>query len=488
MPYAGTEAQCSEHDASPAAPPAAPTARVLRSRKGHADAAPAKSAQGSAASKQFPSPPKTRAGRKRNQAAAKSATLSASTRTGLRAAHLQTEAADDSGVARQQEEQVCQQSLDIEATSLQEPPHSGDVKGAHITDAVLATAGSLQEVQVGPNSHLNQDERLCAGAPADPPTAPVVASSKLISGEQIQAPELAAASTSQRRKRKQSAVGESLVASDSKRWHSNIARLGQSDSPVAGSTATEREQGAKMQTASDAHDSESESQGQQQELLTLADSMDASSPPATDQPEQLPVVDRQPSAPSVPGRSPASAADAVVDIAVAASPVDARNSDYQDAQERLSSPLHVSPDPARSEREQPAEPSVTMLHEDVHQATAAASPGVSDNPEDQAEAAEVSIHVPVALNMAEASPVHVAPVPEPDASVQAARAVDASSAAIAGVEVPDADSITVLQANTASALGTAAAVPLPSIAGTQGEYSVYAIKHMPNNHSWCCRL
>lgn len=78
--------------------------------------------------------------------------------------------------------------------------------------------------------------------------------------------------------------------------------------------------------------------------------------------------------------------------------------------------------------------------------------------------------------MAEVSPVHVTAGAEPDASVAAARAEDASGAAVAGIDVPDADSDTVLQTNIASALGAAAAVPLPSIAGTQGEHSVYAIK------------
>ena len=397
----------------------------------------------------------------------------------MKAAHQQAEAADASGVACRPEEQICQQSLDTEATSLPEPPHRNDVEGAHGTDAVLATASSLQEVQVGPHSHLNQDERPSAEAPADSPTAPVVASPELISEEQVQAAELAVASTSQRGKRKQSAVGESLVASDSKRRHSDTAILQQPDSPVAGSPAAEREQAADLQTASDTHDRDNELQDQQQESLTLADSMDASSPPATDQPEQLPVVHPQPSAMapviSVPGSSPASAADAVT--AVAASPVNARNSDYQDAQERLSSPLHASPDRARSERVQPAVPSVTMFHEDVHQAAAAASPGPHDSPEDQAEAAEVSRHSPIALNMATASPVHVAAGPEPDASVAAARAQDASTAAVTGMDVQAADSNTVLQSDIASALRAAAAEPLPSIAGTQGEHSAYAIKH-----------
>ena len=398
----------------------------------------------------------------------------------MKAAHQQTEAADEAEVACHQEEQVCQQSLDTEATSLPEPPHSNNVKGAHSTDAVLATADSLQEVQDGPNSHLNQDEKPSAETP-DPSTALVVASPELTSEEQVQASELAAAGTSQRRKRKQSAVGESLVASDNKRWHSGTAKLRQPDSPVAGSPAAEREQGADLQTASDIHDMDNELQDQQQESLTLADSMDADSPPDTDQPEQLPVVHPQASAlspmESVPGSSPASAAAAVADTAVAASSMNARNSDYQDAQERLSSPLHASPGPARSEGGQPAEPSVIKLREDVHQTAAAASPSPPDNPADQAEAAEVLRHLPVALNMAEVSPVHVMGGPEPDASVAAARAKDASSAAIASIDVPDADSNTVLQTNIASALGAATAMPLPSIADTQGEHSLHVIKH-----------
>lgn len=397
----------------------------------------------------------------------------------MKAAHQQAEAADESEVACHKDEQVCQQSLDTEATSLPELPRSKDVKEAHSTDAVLATAGSLQEVQVGPNSRLNQDEKPSAEIP-DPPAAPVVASPELISEEQVQASELAPDSTSQRRKRRQSAVGESLAATDNKRWHANTAKLRQPDSPAAGSPAAECEQGANLQTASDIDDRDNGLQDQRQTPLTLADNMDASSPPVTDQPEQLPVVHRQPSAmspmESVPGSSPASAADAVAGTAVAASPVNARNTDYQDAQERLSSPLHASPDPARSEGEQPAEPSVTKLHEDEHQAAAAAHPGPSDNPEDQAEAADILRHLPVALNMAEVSPVHVTAGAEPDASVAAARAEDASGAAVAGIDVPDADSDTVLQTNIASALGAAAAVPLPSIAGTQGEHSVYAIK------------
>lgn len=475
LPYmctAGAEARSSEHDASPAEPLAAPLPRVLRSRRGQANAAPASSAQGSAANKQFPSPPKTRAGRKRNQAATKSAAVSASTRRGMKAAHQQAKASDEPEAAHHQEVHAHQQSVDTEAISLPKPPHSDDVQKVHSPGPVLATSDSLQqEVQIGPNSHFTQEIRPSAEAPSDSPTGPAEVLPKLIAEEQLHATELAGASMSKRRKRKQSAMGESLLASDSKRWHTSTAKLRQPDSPVAGSPAVEHEQGAALQAASDPNDRDDDvKEDQPQESLTLADSMDASSPPVTDQPAASPVVHPQPSVVSpvepVLESSPAPAADA--NTVVAASPVNARNSDYQDAQERLSSPLCASPAPGRSQGEQPAEPSVHMLHEDVDQAAAAASPSPPDSPEDQV--AQASGHSPVALNEAQASPAHVATDPEPDTSVAAAGVELACSAALP--DVPDADSNTALQMSAASALGAAAAVPLPASAGTQGGSSV----------------
>lgn len=396
----------------------------------------------------------------------------------MKAAHQQAEASDEPEAAHHADEHAHQQSVDTEAISLPEPPHSDDVQEAHSPGPVLAISGSLQqEVQTGPDSHFTQDNRPCAEAPGDSPTAPIEVLPKLIAEEQIHMSELAGASTSKRRKRKQSAVGESLLASGTKRWHTSTAKLRQPDSPVAGSPAVEHEQSATLQTALGPNDRDDDhlEEDQPQESLTMADSVDASSPRATDQPGASPVVHPQPSAVSpvepVLESSPAPASDAIT--AVAASPVNARNSDYQDAQERLSSPLCASPAPARSEGEQPAEPSVHMLHEDVDQAAAAASPKALDSSQDQV--AQASGHSPVALNKAQASPTHVAANPEPDASVAPAGVEVACSAAIA--DAPDADSNTVLQTSMASALGAAAAVPLPATAGTQGESPVHAIKH-----------
>lgn len=385
----------------------------------------------------------------------------------MKAAHQQAEASDEPEAARHQEEQAHQQSVDTEAISLPEPPHSDDVQEAHSPGPVLATIGSLQqEVQTEPTSLFTQDNRPSVEAPADSPTAPLEVLPKLIAEDTS---ELAGASTSKRRKRKQSAVGESLLASDSKRWHTSTAKLRQPDTPVAGSPAVDHEQSATLQTASDPNDRDDDNleEDQPQESLTLADSMDASSPPATDQPGALPFVHPQPPVDPVPESSPAPAADA--NTVVAASPVNARNSDYQDAQERLSSPLPASPTQARSNGEQLAEPSVNMLHGEVDQAAAATSPGPTSSPEDQV--AQASGHSPNALNEAHASPAHVATDPEPDTS---AAAEVACSAVIA--DAPDADSTTVLQTSMASALGAAAAVPLPAATGVQGNSSVHAIK------------
>ena len=392
----------------------------------------------------------------------------------MKAAHQQAEASHEPEAARHAEEHAHQETVDTEAISLPEPPHSNDVQKPHSPGPVLVTSDSLQqEIQIGPDSHFTQDNRPCAEAPADSPTAPVEVLPKLVAEEQTHTSELAGASMSKRRKRKQSAVGESLLAFD---WHTNTAKLRQPDSPVAGSPAVEHEQSATLQTAPDPNDRDEDDleADQPQESLTPADSMDASSPPATDQPGASPLVHPQPSAMSpvdpVLESSPAPAADA--NTVVPASPVNAWNSDYQDAQERLSSPLRASPALARSEGEQPAEPSVHMLHEDADQAAAAASPSPS-SPEDQV--AQASGRSLGALKEAQASPAHVATDPDPDTSVAAAGVEVAGSAAIA--DAPDADSSTVLQTSMASALGAAAAVPLPAAAGTQGESSVRAIRH-----------
>lgn len=404
----------------------------------------------------------------------------------MKAAHQQAEAAEKSDIAQQQQEQVCQQSLNTEATSLLEPRQSSVVARAHSPDAVLATVCSLQEVQAGPSSNFTHDKRTSAEACVDSPASPVVASPEHIAEEHVQASELAVASTSKRRKRKQSAVGENLIASDSKRRHSSTAQLRQTDSPIAGGPAAAHGPTASLHAASDTNESDDDLQDQPGESLTLADSMDMSSPHAVDQPQELPVPIISPQPPatlhveSVLESSGAPAADTVADTALNASPVNARNSDYQDAQERLSSPLHVSPDPARSEEEQPAGPSVTSVHEDEHQAAApslsfARPPaGLSppDSPQDQD--AKVLRHSLVALDQEEALPNDGGASPEPDTSA-AAKAEVASSAAATGFDAPDADSNMVLQTHMGLALGTAAAVPLPTTGSIQRVHSVHTI-------------
>lgn len=362
---------------------------------------------------------------------------------------------------------------------------------AHIPDAVLATAGSLQEVQAEPISSFPLDERPHVDTAAAPPADPVfVASPELVAEKQQQASELMLASTSKHKKRKQSAVGESLIASDSKRLHSSTAKLRQTDSPMGGNPAVKHGESASLQTAAGPASSGDDLQDQRQESLTLADSMDNSSPYEMEQPpgSPAPITDLQPSVPSlvdsVPDSSGALAAQVGVNAAVPASPADARNSDYQDAQERLSSPVHVSADPVRSGAEQPAESPSTSMHEDEHQA-AAASPSPSDPP---AQGAEAPRHLPVVLDLAQASPIHVCVEAEPDTSVLD-KAEDSSSAAAAGLDAPITDSTADLQTNMASALGAAAAVPLPSSASIQGVQYVYAVRHkVAGSCSGCCRL
>lgn len=380
----------------------------------------------------------------------------------MKAAHQHSEAAVESDRAQRPEPQVFQQSLVTEAAD------SHDAKEAHSPVAVLATAGSLQEVQAGPSSNLTQDELSHAETAAAFPAAPVVASPERAAEEQPQASEPALASTSRRRKRKQSAVGESLVVSDTKRWHSSTAKLRQRDSTIAGSPAVEHEQSANLETASGPTSSGNDLQKQPKETLTLADSTDKGSPPARDQTRASPVPISHRQSPatllvdSMPESSGAPAADAVVDTAVAASPADARNSDYQDAQERLSSPLHVSTDPVRSVSKQPE--SSPEMQEDEPQA-APASPSPLKPP--QAQAAEAPTQSPVVVELAQASPVHVCVDSEPGTLVLD-KAEVASSATAAGLDAPTADSIADMQTNSASALGAAAAVPLPSSVSTQG--------------------
>ncbi|KAL3133280.1 hypothetical protein ABBQ38_007161 [Trebouxia sp. C0009 RCD-2024] len=381
----------------------------------------------------------------------------------MKAAHQHSEAAVESDPAQRPEPQVFQQSLDTEA------PDSRDAQGAHSPVAVLATAVSLQEVQAGPSSGMTQDERPHADIAAASPAAPVVASPELAAEEQPQASEPVLASTSKRKKRKQSAVGESLVVSDTKRWRSSTAKLRQTDSPTAGSPAVEHEQSANLEIASGPTTSGNDLRSQPEEALTLADSTDKGSPSARNQTQAspVPISHRQSSATllvdPMPECSGAPAADAVVDDAVAASLLDARNSDFQDAQERLSSPLHVSTDSVRSVAEQqPAESSPASMQEDEPQA---ASP--SPLKPSQAQAAEAPRHSPIVVESAQASPVHVCVGSEPGTLVLD-KAEAASSAAAAGLDAPTADSTADLQTNSASALGAAAAVPLPSSASTQG--------------------
>ena len=471
--FADAEIQATISDAD-AAPPA-PPARALRSRRGHADAAPAKSAQGSAGSQQFPSPPKTRAGRKRNQAASKPAAASASTRRGKKAAQHQAETADQDDSVQQPDVSVHQQSAEADVLD-QRISSAREASVANSPVAVLATASSLGRVYRGHNSDQQQQEILPAEASAAFPSVPVDSSPDSSTEDQEQPPELGVGSTSRHRKRKQSAVGESLAAPNSKRQQPGTAQEGQTDSPDAGSPASAHQSAAQkaVSAMSTPRGTDNGLQSQPDQLQSLANDTDMSSLQAREQQQHLhlpvspaiPVTAAQSLvvADSVPEASAEPDADAGNETAMAAPPVNARNSDYQDAQERVSSPLHVSPDPARSQGEQRGKTSPLPMHEGSHQAPAVSTS--RPDPTEEQEAVEAANDAPDALHVAEALPASANGEPEEDALATAGKAtaeVEGNAVAAApGFDAADADSNVAAQADISSVLGAAAAVPLPS--------------------------
>ena len=473
--FAGAEVQATKFDAD-AAQPAWP-ARALRSRRGHADAAPTKSAQGSAGSQQFPSPPKTRAGRKRYQAASKPAAASTSTRRGKRAAQEQAETADQDESVQQPD--VDQQSVETDAFA-QRISNAKQASVAHSPIAVLATASSLEGMNEGHSSDQQPEERMPAEASPACLSAPVDTSHKSSAEDQAQASELGVGSTSKHRKRKQSAVGESLAAPNSKRRQPRIAQQRQTDSPDVGSRASAHQYAAQeaVSAVSPPRGTDNGLQSQPDHLQTLEDGTDVSSLQASEQ--QHPASPGSPAIPvtaaqslTVPDSVPEGAAepnaDASDDVDVAAPTVKARSSDYQDAQERLSSPVHVSPEPASSQGQQPGKPSPSPMQEDKHQSTAV-SPSRPDVTQEQ-EAVEAADDAPAALHVAPALPASANVEPEEDTLVPAESTITAEvegNAAAAGSNVPDAGSNIAAQPDMPSVLGAAAAVPLPSSTHTEG--------------------
>ena len=484
---AEAEAQSTGRNADSFAAPPAASGRALRSRRGQTDTATAitATAQVSAGSQRFSSPPKRRAGRKRNQTSSKPAATVANSKRGKKAATPHAEATaevnsapqEDVSLELQEDVSVELQAANAEAANVpQQPRVSADKADCNVEDspvATPATALSLHGVQVEPDS--DQQQLIAESLPAP--------SNALLEGSaspQAQREELMVGSSSKHRKRKQSAADEILAASSSKQTQSSVTKAQRMEGAVLGSPARPQPQDVTFDAVAELSQSDSQMQSESRQSQAANDSPDVHSPHVREQQHvDLPLSPVQPLTvhPSVvvPDSAPAeSAAEARDHADVAASPGSARESDYQDAQERLSSPENAMPDVDKTGAEQPAEPLSRIVDEDVRQSDAV-SPSRPLAEEDQ-EIGEVAMDAAAASTLSQTPSLvddaQVEDAAEAAAAAPAAQVVD--DAVAAGITVDQADTLDDEPSDGLSALGIAAALPLPSTNGAQGMPNPYA--------------
>jgi len=438
-----------------------PGARMTRSRRNQTDAATCRPAQGSAddtISQRFPSPPKTRARGKRNQPVSKPVAVPATTRRGAKAALAQAETAVESGATEQQE-----------LHSAQEPP-STDVASPVLQQSVTSHVQRVQKPSSSPeavlatvsDSSTDKQQHAAVASPAEASMhaspAPVASSLKTSAQHLSEPPHHNVSSISRPAKCKHSVAGESEHATCSKRHHSG------SDEPsYEGSPATVR---ASELTATSSRHENRDGSAQMLQQQPIEDNMNVSSPEAEQQHQMLDEpLDQVPLLTTAAVEAGADMASPDEAAAIASmTREEARTSDYQDAHER---PIPVSPT-ASSEGHQPAESAVPLLvhatkEQQMSPASQAGSECMSEQQSDTLEHAS-----PITAASPHPSPVH------DDEALAAADATErdvipqADTSANDNVVDQGMDSKTVSNSVGLSALGAAAAMPLPDSIASQG--------------------
>ena len=437
-----------------------PGARMTRSRRNQTDAATCRPAD-ETSSQRFPSPPKTRARGKRNQPVSKPVAVPATTRRGAKAALVQAETAVESGATEQQDLHSAQKppSTDVASPVLQQSvaSHVQRVqKPSSSPEAVLATVS---------DSSTDKQQHPAVASPAEASIhaspAPLASSLKTSAQHLSGSPHHSVSSMSRPAKRKHSAAGESELAMYSKRRHS-----GSSEPLHEGSPATGR--ASEVTATSPRHESRADSAWVLQQQPT-EDDMNVISPEAEQQHQMLDEpLDQVPLLTTAAVEAGADMAVPDETAAIASTTnEEARNSDYQDAHERLSSPMPVSPT-ASSEGHQPAESAVPLLlhatkEQQMSPASQAGSECISEQQSDRLEHAS---------SITAASP-HPSPGHDDDA-LAAADATEsdvipqADTSANDNVVDQGIDSKPVPNSAGLSALGAAAAMPLPDSIASQG--------------------
>ena len=442
-----------------------PGGRMTRSRRNQTDAATSRPAQGSAdetSSQRFPSPPKTRGRGKRNQPVSKAVAVPATARRGATAALAQAETPVESDATEQQE-----------LHNAQEPP-STDVASPLLQQSIASHVQRVQKPSISPEAVLatlldsstdkQQHPALTSPTEASILASPApVASSLKTSAQHLSEPPHHSVSSSISRpaKRKHSAAGESELATYSKRHHS-----GSGEPLPEGSPTSDRASGL---TATSPRHENRDGSGQMLQQQPIEDSINVSSPEAEQQHQVLDEpLDQVPLLTTSDAEAGADMASPDEAAAIASTTREqARTSDYQDAHEQLSSPMPVSPT-ASSEGHQPAESAVpSLVHATKEQQTSPASQAGSECiSEQQSDGPEHAS--PITAALPHPSPVH------DEEALAAADATESDGIQQADTSANDnvvdqgMDSKAVSKSAGLSALGAAAAMPLPDSIASQG--------------------
>ena len=363
------------------------------------------------------------------------------------------EAAAESSVLEQQDHYTKLAESKAVSPLLQQSlsSHAQRVQSSSSTpEAVLATVPDSS-----PDAEPKQQQSTAAAAAACPPEeeggqaspAHVASPSKTTAPALPQPSHRSFSSTSRPGKRQRSMAGEDEVASPSTRHQPASPELQQTDMAAANRISSEAQQVI------------AESKQQDGSLMLQqqpADQMDAASPEAHDQQQAMHEDMEQASlSPHMPAEATEPAAPDVPD---SVSPVkqQARSSDYQDAHERLSSPLSAAPsDPG--EGQQPAEGASPMLVNDPEEQQMPPASPVDSSGVPQQDTEAPAHDSPVAAASLQASPAHG------DIANAAAAGTLADEHADDQLEGTETDVELVRPSN----LGVATAVPLPGTAASE---------------------
>lgn len=412
-------------------------------------------------SQQLPSPPKTRARGKQSQQANKP--VLATGKRGAKGVLAMAEAAAESSVLEQQDHYTQLAGSKAVSPLLQQSlsSHVQRVQSSSSTpEAVLATVPDSS-----PNEESKQQHPTAAAeaAVAWPPeeeggqASPAhVASPSTTTAAAIPQPSHRSFnSTSRPGKRQRSMAVEDEVASQSTHHQSASPELQQKDMSAANRISSEAQQ---VVAESKQEDGVNCSLMLQQQP---ADQMDVSSPEAHYQQQAMPEDMEQASlSPHMPAEATEPAAPGVPD-SVSPAKQQARSSDYQDAHERLSSPLSAAPsDPG--EGQQPAEGASPMLVNDPEETQMPPASPVDSSGVPQQDIEAAAHDSPVAAASLQASPAHE-DIAYAAADATAAAGTLADEHADDQLEGTETDSELVRP----STLGVATAVPLPGTAANE---------------------